>query len=78
MIDKYFDDLDIVITEGFKTGNKPKLEIFRKERHETPLCIGNSDLVAFITDSDIESGVPQFHTDDIEKIATFIISNFIE
>ena len=27
---KYFSDMDLVITEGYKRENKPKIEVFRK------------------------------------------------
>ena len=31
----YFDDLDLVIAEGYKKGRKPKIEVVRAARHRS-------------------------------------------
>ncbi len=68
----YFQDMDLVITEGYKKEHKPKIEIFRAAAHKEPLCKGNNDLIALVTDSDIDLNVPRFGLEDIEKLADFI------
>ena len=30
----YFDDVDLLLTEGFKGDHAPKIEIFRSQRHQ--------------------------------------------
>jgi molybdopterin-guanine dinucleotide biosynthesis protein B len=68
----YFQDMDIVITEGYKREHKPKIEVFRAAAHKEPLCRGNSDLIALVTDSDIDLNVPRFGLEDIKALADFI------
>jgi len=73
----YFQDMDIVITEGYKRENKPKIEVFRTVAHKEPLCKGNNDLIALVTDSDVDLNVPRFGLEDIEKLADFIEKSYL-
>ncbi|MBC8176409.1 MAG: molybdopterin-guanine dinucleotide biosynthesis protein B [Deltaproteobacteria bacterium] len=72
----FFRNMDIIITEGYKQGNKPKLEIFRHDVHEAPLCRKDDHLIALISDVSIDLGVPQFSLDDTDGLADFLISSF--
>lgn len=74
---KYFSDVDIVITEGFKRENKPKIEVFRKARHAEPLCRNDDNLIAFVTDDDADLNVPRFGTGDIKGIVDLIVKKFL-
>ena len=76
-LEGYFRDMDLVLTEGFKRGNKPQIEIFRKERHQQPLPAGNSNLVALVTNADIELNVPTFGLEDIVPLADLIEDKFL-
>jgi len=73
----YFRDLDIVITEGFKKENKPKIEVFRVETHKTPLFNGSKDFIAIVTNADINPEIPVFGLNEIKKLADFIESRFL-
>ena len=73
---RFFTNVDIILTEGYKQGNKPKLEIFRNKVHEEPLCKNDEHLIALISDIRIDLGVPQFSLDDIDGLADFLISSF--
>jgi molybdopterin-guanine dinucleotide biosynthesis adapter protein len=73
----YFSDTDIVITEGYKRENKPKIEVFRAAAHKEPLCLGNLDLIALVTDTDVDLNVPRFGLEDIEKLADFIEEKYL-
>ncbi len=75
--EKYFDDVDIVITEGFKRGNKPKIEILRAARHTEPLCTNDDKLFALVTDTDVDLGVPKFGLDAAAEVADLIEGKFI-
>ena len=76
-LDKYFDDVDVVLTEGFKSGDKPKIEIFRPEAHRELLCRGDAQLVAVVTDAAIHLGIPVFGLDDVSGLADFIEARYI-
>jgi molybdopterin-guanine dinucleotide biosynthesis protein B len=74
---KYFQDVDIVLAEGYKQEDKPKIEVFRSQAHETPLCKGDENLVALITDAGLDLGVPRFELDDIKALAGFVEQRFL-
>lgn len=74
----YLSDMDLIIVEGFKYAPLPKLEIFRVAAgHDTPLFLEDTNLVAFITDSDHHTTLPRFGLDDAESIADFIEKKYI-
>jgi len=75
---KYFEDMDLVITEGFKHKHAPKIEICRAARNTEPLCRDNSELVALVTDTDIALNVPVFGLEDIEGLANLIEKKFLQ
>lgn len=69
----YFDDdIDLIVTEGFKRGGRPKIEIFRTSAHRKPLYSGKPDLIAMVSDSPAERDVPVFGLDDVAGIADLI------
>ncbi|MBC8443886.1 MAG: molybdopterin-guanine dinucleotide biosynthesis protein B [Deltaproteobacteria bacterium] len=76
-LETYFKGLDLVITEGFKKKNRPKIEIFRPEIHKTPVCLRDPSLVAFVSDSDMDVDVPRFKTDAIRELSDFIVDRFV-
>ncbi len=71
--------LDLIITEGFKRENKPKIEIVRKKVSTEPICRTKGDgLVALVSDTKIEGySVPQFGLNEIKKITDFIRERFL-
>ncbi|MBM3153817.1 MAG: molybdopterin-guanine dinucleotide biosynthesis protein B [Chloroflexi bacterium] len=70
------EDYDIVIAEGFKQCDAPKIEVHRKQIG-APLC-GLKNLVAVVTDEPLQSSVRQFQIDDIESLTDFVESNLIK
>ncbi len=72
----FFSGVDIVLTEGYKRENKPKIEIFRREAHTEPLCSNDSNLIALMTNADVDLGVPRFTLEDIEGLARFLTGHF--
>jgi molybdopterin-guanine dinucleotide biosynthesis adapter protein len=80
IVAQYFPDMDLVITEGYKKGGKPQIEVFRKAAHETPLHIKDAPdtLVAVVSDISVDLGVPRFDIDDFLSLAAFIEEKFIK
>ena len=75
----YLGDMDIILAEGFKKQNFPKIEVFRTQSvHKEPLCLEDENLIAFITNSDYKPDVPVFGLEDIDQMADFIESNFLK
>ena len=73
---KYFDDVDLVITEGFKKENRPKIEIYRSH-NSAPLCQNDKTVIALVTDTDIRVNVPVFGLEEIKSLADLIEKKYL-
>ena len=76
----YFQDVDIVLTEGFKRSVLPKIEIHRKERSATLLCRGEEHdpaLIAVASDEPLDLDVPVFDLNDTKAVADFVVERFL-
>ena len=78
IITRYIHDVDLLIVEGFKREEIPKIEVFqRKEGADMPVCAEDKNLIAVITDESIDTLLPVFARDDVGGIAELIMSRFI-
>lgn len=68
--------VDIIITEGYKRADKPKIEVVRAERSSEPLCTAE-ELLAVVTDVDLDLPVPRFGLDDVYALADLIEERFL-
>lgn len=66
------DDMDIVIAEGYKRADCPKIEVLRQALGSGPVCGNDPLLEALVTDMAIDPGVPRFGLDEIGPLADFI------
>lgn len=74
--DQWFEDFDIVISEGFKNEAGLKIEVCRLATQKTPLFNDPQYMINMIVaDYQIESEVPVFDIDAIPKIYAWIITN---
>jgi molybdopterin-guanine dinucleotide biosynthesis adapter protein len=74
---RYFDDVDIVLTEGYKGEKKPKIEVFRSGQHKTPLVRKQGEWIAMVSDVHIDADIPVFGLEAIQQIADFIEVKFL-
>ena len=75
----YFNDLDLVLIEGFKQAKHPKIQVQRAE-NQTNVTLGDAhNIIAIASDnmSDIanENNLPVIDINDISSIADFIIEH---
>ena len=68
----YFDDLDLLITEGYKGAHQPKIEVVRAARHNQALLKDDRYLIAAVSDTALKLNVPGFDLEDIDSLADFI------
>ena len=67
-----FPDVDIVITEGYKEDDKPKIEVNRKEVGKELLC-KPEELLAVVSDQNFDIDVQCFSFDEISAITDLIV-----
>ena len=67
---EYFPEADIILMEGYKEYDFPKIEM---RRTEEPLECDSNTVIAIVSDiNNIDSIVPVFKYNELEKIAGFI------
>lgn len=76
IVSKYASNMDIVITEGYKKADMPKIEVYQEKENLPPVCIDDKNLLAIVSDSPIVASVPVFLRDDTGSITEFILSQF--
>lgn len=70
------DSADIILTEGFKQREAPKIEVHRKAVGEKLLC-QPEELVALVTDEPLDLPVWQCSTEEIARLADRIENTFL-
>jgi molybdopterin-guanine dinucleotide biosynthesis protein B len=80
-MDEFFDprdianyilwDFDILLTEGYKSSDYPKIEVHRAEQGNK-LITDPKLLLAVVTDKPLDLKIPQYSHDDIKGIADII------
>jgi len=63
--------VDLIFTEGYKHGNKPKIEVFRSAVHKELLC-QPEELIAIASDVTFDLGVPCYGLDDAAGICDLL------
>ena len=76
--DKLIRDVDLILSEGYKRDVQPKIEIFRKEKHQELLCAKEDNLIAIVTDQTFNIGVPCFDLEDMKGLSSFIEKEFLK
>lgn len=76
--DKFIRDVDLILTEGYKREEHPKIEVFRSELKRELLCQKNDNLVALAGDpASPPEGVPVFDLNEPGPLCDFIVARFI-
>jgi molybdopterin-guanine dinucleotide biosynthesis protein B len=70
------EDYDIILTEGFKQGSAPKIEVHRKE--VGPPLSNIKKLIAIVTDETLETKKRQFSLEDVSGLADLLEKGFIK
>lgn len=67
--------VDVIFTEGYKYGDKPKIEVFRSAVHQV-LFSNPEELLAIASDIAFDNGIPSFDLDDAQGICDLIEAKF--
>ena len=80
LVDKYMNDMDIVLTEGFRHAKMPQVEVFRSAAHDMPLHVKGEEnsLFAVLSDRPVDLGVPNLDINDFQALADMIEDRFLK
>ncbi len=78
IIYSYLSDADIVITEGYKKSDFPKIEVIRKANSKERVAAGDKTLMALVTDMKIKGKIPVYDLDDFKGVADIIEDKVIK
>jgi len=76
LLDAFLDDIDVVLTEGYKREAWPKVEVHRRVMQRPLLSNRDDGLIAVVTDEPLSVDVPQFGLDDSDGLAAFLVERF--
>ena len=68
--------VDIILTEGYKAGPLPKIEVSRRARSQGLIC-SEKELVAIASDQRFPLEVPQFDLDDAAGLVDLIERRYV-
>ncbi|HML31181.1 MULTISPECIES: molybdopterin-guanine dinucleotide biosynthesis protein B [Sporomusa] len=73
----HISGVDIIFTEGYKRESTCRIEVFRKEACESPLCL-KDELFALASDTMLYDDVPHFSVNDPAPMADFLETTFLQ
>jgi molybdopterin-guanine dinucleotide biosynthesis protein B len=77
IIGRFFPEVDIVLTEGYRKESKPKIEVVDSKISTTPICRPN-ELFLIVSDIDLDyNDIPNLKPSDTKAIADLIESKFL-
>jgi molybdopterin-guanine dinucleotide biosynthesis protein MobB len=71
LVQNYLGDVDLVLTEGYKTQGRQKIEVYRHDR-STSLLSPVDELFAIVADQTFDLPVPQFGLQDVKGVVDLI------
>ena len=68
--------VDLILAEGYKRSDKPKIEVFRREGGNELLSTPDK-LIALVTNQPLDLDVPQFDPNDAASVASLLEAHFL-
>ena len=66
------ENVDFIITEGYKLGDRPKIHLLRKGYNETP--VGNlKHVIAYVADFPFQADVPVLDLNRPQQLIPFLL-----
>ena len=73
VINQINNDADIILIEGLKNMDYPKIEVHQKKVSKEILCEKDSKIIAFVSDLLLDLKIPCFDINNINSIVNFIV-----
>ena len=77
LVSRYFQNVDLVIAEGYKWSSLPKIEVFRSTLYDKPMQDTGESLIAMVSDVRIHGDLPWFNPKDIDGLVAFILEKIL-
>lgn len=74
----FFFNWDIVLTEGFKKGGKPKIAVLTKGKEDQLLKEIDGSIVATVGESPVRTDLPHFQPKDAQGLVDIIVDRFLK
>jgi molybdopterin-guanine dinucleotide biosynthesis protein B len=74
----FFSDRDIVLTEGFKKGNKPKIAVLTEGKEEQLFKDSEGNIVATVGEKVFRPDLPHFKPNDSEGLVEMLEQRFLK
>ncbi|MDT8317883.1 MAG: molybdopterin-guanine dinucleotide biosynthesis protein B [bacterium] len=74
--DRFMDGADIILAEGFKWTDLPKIWVFR-EGNSQSIIKKDDSLIAVVSDEEAETDLPWVNIDDIKGVADLVETTFL-
>jgi molybdopterin-guanine dinucleotide biosynthesis protein B len=74
-VTKLIGDVDIILVEGYKRSDKPKIEIQRMACSRELMC-APEELIAVVSDGEWNVGVPLFDLEDAAGVAEMLVKKY--
>ncbi|MBC8263888.1 MAG: molybdopterin-guanine dinucleotide biosynthesis protein B [Anaerolineales bacterium] len=74
--EQVISDVDLILTEGYKSADKPKVEISRAQVSKELLCT-EEELLALVTDQRFDMDVPHFGLEDTVGLVDLLIEKIL-
>lgn len=73
------NDVDLILVEGYKKENFPKIEVYRSELKNDRLNNEKGNIIGVVSDIEIsDENIPSFRFNQIDKLTDFIEKNFLK
>jgi molybdopterin-guanine dinucleotide biosynthesis protein MobB len=74
----FFSDRDILLTEGFKRGGKPKIAVLSRGKEEELLREIDETVIATVGERPFRSDIPHFDSNNPEHLVIHIVERFLK
>jgi molybdopterin-guanine dinucleotide biosynthesis adapter protein len=78
LVARYFWQEDIVLAEGYKRSNYPKIEVYRAAVESKPICGPQDHLIAVVTDDQVALQVPAYPFNEAAGVADLIEEKYLQ
>jgi len=77
LVSRHFQNVDLVVVEGYKWSTLPKIEVFRSAVYDEPMQEPGETLIAMVSDVEIRQDLPCFKYDEIGSLVEFILEKIV-